>query len=419
MAKIIVMNIPAYGHVNPTLPVVKELVERGHQVIYYNTEEFRPQIERTGVVFRAYPSPVPTTEELQRVVNESLIQVTSLILKLSQHLTAFMLGEIQREKPDLVMHDSLCLWGMQSARLAGAPAIGSITTVVMEGAGYLIPKRDLLRMLASAMPLLPRIISLRRKLTQLYGKDSLPKVLFPTVGHRNLVFTSRAFQPDSSFIDETFRFVGPSINPATRAESFPFEQLTRKPMIYISLGTIHSDNLDFYRQCFEAFADYPAQFVLSAGKTTDLRQLEPIPANFIVRNSVPQLELLQHVDLFITHGGLNSVQEGLYYGVPLVVIPQQLEQALNALLVERKGAGIVLGGHSPYGHTTTQALRQAADTVLKNPRYSEAAQAVGRSFHEAGGYLQAVSEIESMLSEKAESQKLTNHEGKPLLTPVQ
>jgi MGT family glycosyltransferase len=419
MAKIIVMNLPAHGHVNPTLPVVKELVERGHEVIYYNTEEFRPQIERTGAIFRVYPQPTLTVEETQRIVNENLIQVTLLILKLSQHLTAFMLAEIQREKPDLVMYDSLCLWGMQSARLAGVPAVGSITTVVMEGADYLIPKRDMLRMIVKAVPLLPRLISLRRKLAQLYGKDSLPKVLFPAVGHRNLVFTSRAFQPDSSFIDENFRFVGPSINPATRAESFPFEQLTRKPVIYISLGTIHSDNLAFYRQCFEAFADYPAQFVLSAGKTTDLRQLEPIPANFIVRNSVPQLELLQHVDLFITHGGLNSVQEGLYYGVPLVVIPQQLEQALNALLVERKGAGIVLGGHAPYGHTTPSALRQAVDTVLNDLRFAQAAQAVGRSFHEAGGYLQAVAEIESMLPEKIESPNAAKHEGKPLLFPVQ
>ncbi len=419
MAKIIVMNIPAHGHVNPTLPVVKELVERGHQVIYFNTEEFRSQIERTGAAFRAYPPPVPTIEETQRIVNENLVQVTLLILKLSQHLTRFMVEEFQREQPDLVMYDSICLWGMQSARLAGVPSVSSITTFVMEGMEYLVPKRDMLRMIVKAVPHLPRLIGLRRQLTKLYGKNSLPKVLFPATGNRNLVFTSRAFQPDTPFIDDTFRFVGPSINPATRAEAFPFEQLTRKPVIYISLGTIHSGNTAFYRQCFDAFADYPAQFILSAGKTTDLRQLEPIPANFIVRNSVPQLDMLQQVDLFITHGGMNSVQEGLYYGVPLVVIPQQMEQAMNALLVEHKGAGIVLGGHAPYGHTTSQALRQAADSVLNNPDYAQAAQAVGQSYREAGGYLKAVAEIELMLSKKTESQNSTNHEGKPLLIPVQ
>ena len=30
--------IPAHGHVNPTLPVVRELTRRGHSVRYYEVE---------------------------------------------------------------------------------------------------------------------------------------------------------------------------------------------------------------------------------------------------------------------------------------------------------------------------------------------------------------------------------------------
>ncbi|MBZ0286673.1 MAG: glycosyl transferase, partial [Anaerolineae bacterium] len=377
---------------------VKELVERGHTVLYYNTEEFRPQIERAGAHFRPYPPPMPTVAETQTIISENLVQVTRLILSLSGRLTGHMLSELDHERPDLVMYDSICLWGMQSARLAGIPSVASITTFVTEGAGYLFPKRDMLRMIVKAIPVLPEIIRLRKGLVEQYGKDSLPQVLFPGTGKLNLVFTSRAFQPDTPFIDDSFRFVGPAINPATRAESFPFEQLTRKPVVYISLGTIHSGgSFDFYQQCFEAFADHPGQFILSVGKHTDLSQLPTIPANFIVRSSVPQLDVLQQADLFITHGGMNSVQEGLYYGVPLVVIPQQMEQAANAILVERKGAGIVLGKHAPYGRVSTQQLREAADKVLGTPRYAQAAEAVGRSFREAGGYARAVNEIESLI----------------------
>jgi MGT family glycosyltransferase len=402
MAKIMVMNIPAHGHMNPTLPVVKELVARGHQVLYYNTEEFRAQIERRGAEFRPYHAPMPTVAETQAIVSQSLIHVTVLILGLSQRLTGYMLAELEREQPDLVMYDSICLWGMQSARLSGIPSVASITTFVTEGAAYLFPKRDLLRLIVGAVPLLPQVIQLRGKLVKQYGKDSLPKVLFPTTGSLNLVFTSREFQPDTAFIDERFRFIGPAINPATREGDFPFEQLQRKPVVYISLGTIHSGgSTEFYQQCFEAFADHPGQFILSAGKNTDLSQLRGIPANFIVRNSVPQLEVLQHADLFITHGGMNSISEGLWYGVPLVVIPQQLEQAANAILVERKGAGIVLGGHAPYGRVSTKALREAADKVLSTPRYVQAAQEVGRSFREAGGYIRAADEIETLLPESA------------------
>jgi len=73
MAKIIVMNLPAHGHVNPTLPVVQELVARGHEVLYYNTEEFSPQIERTGAQFRPYPPPMPSVAAMQHIVNENLV----------------------------------------------------------------------------------------------------------------------------------------------------------------------------------------------------------------------------------------------------------------------------------------------------------------------------------------------------------
>ena len=43
--------IPAHGHTNPTLAVVRELTARGHTVRYYTTEAFRAKIEAAGAVF--------------------------------------------------------------------------------------------------------------------------------------------------------------------------------------------------------------------------------------------------------------------------------------------------------------------------------------------------------------------------------
>lgn len=56
MNRIVFVGTPAHGHVNPTLPVVQEMVQRGEQVIYYNSEEFRAKVEGTGAAFRAYPA---------------------------------------------------------------------------------------------------------------------------------------------------------------------------------------------------------------------------------------------------------------------------------------------------------------------------------------------------------------------------
>ena len=43
--------IPAHGHTNPTLAVVRELTARGHIVRYYTTEAFRAKVEAAGAVF--------------------------------------------------------------------------------------------------------------------------------------------------------------------------------------------------------------------------------------------------------------------------------------------------------------------------------------------------------------------------------
>ena len=134
------------------------------------------------------------------------------------------------------------------------------------------------------------------------------------------------------------------------------------------------------------FADHPGQFILSAGPRTDINALSPIPDNFIVRPFVPQLELLPRVDTFVTHGGMNSVNEGLYFGVPLVGIPNHLEQVLNMRAVAKNEAGIVLGNHPPYGCFQPEELRQAVDDVLTNAVYRENAQRIGNSFKDAGGY---------------------------------
>jgi UDP:flavonoid glycosyltransferase YjiC (YdhE family) len=67
MAKILFFNIPAYGHVNPTLPAVTELVRRGHQLVYYDADAFQQALKATGAEFRAYPNSSTFEAELAGV----------------------------------------------------------------------------------------------------------------------------------------------------------------------------------------------------------------------------------------------------------------------------------------------------------------------------------------------------------------
>lgn len=401
MSKIIFFNLPGHGHVNPTLPIVTELVQLGHHIIYYNSEEFREKIELTGAEFRPYPEPNPTPEKVSELVS-SLVNVTVFLFGESKRLLPFLLAELEREQPDLVMYDSITLWGMQAAHLLKFPTISSISTFVQEDVAGIFQWRDYAHLLRHVLLLLPKIMQGRKQLVATYGQDVFPyKDIFPCVGETNIVYTSKEFQPETPFVDESFHFVGPSINTKARvAVDFPWELLENgRSKVYISLGTIHNHDVAFYKTAFATFADHPAQFILSAGPRTNIEALGDIPENFIVRPFVPQLELLPKVDVFITHGGMNSVNEGLYFGVPLVAIPNHLEQTLNARMMEKNGAGIVLGNRPPYGRFRSEELRRAVDELLQNKQYQQEAERLGDSFRAAGGYKTAVQHILSRLEQ--------------------
>jgi MGT family glycosyltransferase len=399
MAKLLFFNIPAYGHVNPTLPVVTELVRRGHHVIYYNSDTFEQAIKVTGAEFRSYPNSGTSEAELAKRVN-NLVTVSVFILEESIRLLPFSLEQIEQENPDLVIFDSLALWGMQATRLKNVSSAASFSLFVQDGVQGLFKWRDFLYIFRQAITKLPTLQRLRRQLVKMYGPDIFPdNSILPCKGNFNIVYTSREFQPDTPYIDDSFHFVGPSILATTRKDTdFAWDLLdSERTKIYLSLGTLYSNNIEFYRTVFKAFSDYAAQFILSIGRLTDIHDLGLIPDNFIVQSSVPQLELLQKVDLFITHGGMNSVNEGLNFGVPLVLVPQQIEQAFNGRQVARQGAGIVLADTPPYGHLDARVLRCAVDKVLADPTYRLNAQRLSRSFHEAGGYRQAAITITAWL----------------------
>jgi len=401
MNRIVYLGLPAHGHTTPALAVLRELIQRGHRVSVCNTEDFRSRIERAGVAFHPYPATDLTSEAIKHSLRQGQIACFwALLLRATEVLLPWTQAELARERPDLVIFDSAALWGPSACVLLGLPSVSFITHFLpcrtIKELGVPGPVRQVLRLL----PLIPTVAWSCLRLALRHGKASRPPggLAFPVRGRLNLVFSSRELQPDSALVDSSFRFVGPALNPDTRPDEQPLAMPEGQRVVYISLGTVISNCPGFYRTCFEAFGQYPAQFVVATGKDVNLNALGLIPANFIVRNSVPQLTVLQHADVFLTHGGTNSVIEGLYHGVPLVVMPFTLDQLTGARRVEALGAGIALEGQMARGRVTTAELRQALDAVLGESRYRDAAAQVSRSLRSAGGYRQAADEIETFLN---------------------
>jgi MGT family glycosyltransferase len=399
MSTIVFAEMPAYGHVNPTVPVVRELVRRGEQVIYYDDEQFRSPTERAGAEFRAYPAGVLRSADIAAATQTgNSAKVIGVLLRATESLLPFILDELSRGRPDVVAFDSNALWGRMAATKLGLPTVSLMTTFMLTFSQFRqLSLREHVHLWGPILPSLPALIRARSRVIRRFGKALYPpQPTLPMRGDVTIAFIPRDFQPENALIDESFHFVGPTVDPDTHAEGLPFELSDSLPVVYVSLGTLHLGSTDFFHQCFEAFADLPAQVILSVGTQTDISALGAAPANVVVRQSVPQLEILQRAAVFVTHGGMNSVLEGLYYGVPLLLIPQQVEQLLIALNVAGRSAGLVLREHVAGKPVAAGDLRRDVERLMTEPRFGEAARAFQMSLRATGGYQAAADEIQKL-----------------------
>lgn len=395
MSKAIFFNVPTQGHVNATLPLTAELMRRGENVVYYLTENYRAKIEATGATFRAYDQIRDDYFESHGLDGSNPLLTARTLIETSQQILPGLIEIARAEKPDYILHDSMCPWGGLVAKALKIPTVSSMsllmfTPMLLIKSGSFFPMMG--KMLTN-FPNLRRFSKISEEIKQKY-RIEVPAFadFLNTTGTITINYTSSVFQPSIESFSDTIKFVGPSIAPRTDTSGFPFDQLGTKPLIYISLGTVINQNQDFYRQSIAAFRDSDYHVVMSIGQRTNIADLGEIPAHFIVRNFVPQLEILQRAALFITHAGLNSVHEGLYYNVPLVLVPQQVEQNYVAGRAEQLGAGVKL----PNNQVTPQRLRETAARVLAASSFRQSAAKVGESLRNAGGYQRAVDEIFAM-----------------------
>jgi zeaxanthin glucosyltransferase len=168
-----------------------------------------------------------------------------------------------------------------------------------------------------------------------------------------------------------FHYAGPFHDDAGRGPvPFPWEQLTGKPLIYVSLGTLVNGLDDVYKHILKAVELLEnVQVVVSVGKNISPENVGSIPSNTIVVRSAPQIELLKRATLCITHAGLNTVLESLAQGVPMVAIPIGYDQPGTAARIAHHGVGEFI----ELDELTTERLRGLIEKVLQDLRYRERA----------------------------------------------
>jgi len=226
--------------------------------------------------------------------------------------------------------------------------------------------------------------------------DDILKLMF-NKGDLNIIYTSKYFIRNMNQYDESFIFIGPPVYKKKYTVDFPFEKIEGKKVIYISLGTIFSNHsADLNKMFFEAFAHTEDVVVMAANKV-NLAEVE-IPKNFIIRDYVPQLEILKHATVAITHGGMNSMGDLLYYNVPFISIPLGADQFFLSNRAEELGATIVLDSET----ITAATIKNSVEKILTIPSYIENSTKISDSFKNAGGYPKAAEEIFKLIKLKKE-----------------
>jgi UDP:flavonoid glycosyltransferase YjiC (YdhE family) len=141
-------------------------------------------------------------------------------------------------------------------------------------------------------------------------------------------------------------YIEPSIDLARRQAAFEWSRVdSSRPLLLCSFGSqgrVYVQARRVIQAVIDTMADKPEwQAILSLGGVLGAEEFSEIPANVIVSSMLPQLEALTKASIMITHGGLNSVKECIFFGVPMIVVPFDVDQPLNARRVVHHGLGLM------------------------------------------------------------------------------
>lgn len=393
-------NVPGHGHVNPTLPLVAELVRRGHRITYFVTEDFRAAVEAAGAAFCAYNTIHDDYFDARKLSGSAPQRVALALITTAGEILPELLDITRTEKPDYILFDGMCPWGNLVAQILHLPAIASLSLSPMNAP----PPRAMLKIFPFILPVIFRdfgkgveAIKQARALTKQYNLPPLGFAgIMNNLGDISISYTSTYFQPFVDSVPNSVRFVGWTLRETPANESFPFERVGGRKLIYVSLGTLNNDDAAFFRMCIEALADNDDFVIMSTGNRISPESFGTLPENVSIHAWVPQTDVLRRAALFITHGGLNSLHDGLYCGVPLLLVPQQVEQLMNAMRVVELGAGLML----KKGQVSVHTIRSSAARLLTESQFAVNATRIGDTFRAAGGVRRAADEIEELLRKR-------------------
>jgi len=425
MAKILLASVPLSGHVNPAIPLVKQLVSRGHEVRWYCGKKYRDVITNAGASFYPYVNAKDfhdstIKKEFPKLPEKMLFRHASFYIKhvfydnmLGQYLD---LREILKEFPaDILVTDEWFTGAIPYAESKKLPWVVYCNSplfyyddeVPFPGAG-IYPRTDNFGVhrnrIVNWMTTKIFFGGLQRYINQLRKEIGLRPMkhffLINNIYSSRLFikFNTKAFEFSWKKLPGQIRFVGPVIPEYSNHKVYKWlEKLENgKPIIFITQGSVNIDNYDkLIIPALKAVQHLDATILVVTGKefVEDLRS-QFQQENIIIEEFMPYALILPNVSLMITNGGYGGVITALNYGVPMIVASDSEDKPEIAARINYFKVGINLG----TGHPNPGKIRKAVHEVFSNPVYKENAARISRDFRNHNAPEETVKLIESLVA---------------------
>ncbi|MEV6160066.1 glycosyltransferase [Nonomuraea sp. NPDC052129] len=221
------------------------------------------------------------------------------------------------------------------------------------------------------------------------GTEPLPDLDFIHEGDLNLyVFPEILDYTDARPLGPTWHRLDSSVRETDEDFQLPFQR-TGGALVYFSLGSLGSSDVELMQRVIDVLATTPHQFIVSKGP---LHEEIKLADNMWGAEFLPQTKIIPLCDLVITHGGNNTTTEALHFGKPMILLPLFWDQYDNAQRVDELGYGVRL---STYAFTDEE-LTGALDRLLGDEQLRARLAAEGERIRGLDGLRKAADLIEEL-----------------------
>lgn len=421
MARFLITTGPYPGHIAPSLPIARKLIERGHEVVWITGRQYKEKVETVGARFHPLPKESDPNEveiynfypKLKKLKGLAQIKfwlkhvcVDSFIRDIK------IIDTILTDFPaDVLVGDPMAFALMFRSQMGGPPfAVISLLPLSLPsrdtapwGLG-LLPGRNIITKTRNRLlnfliyrVLLRDVTTYTNNARREIDAEPLNGSLFEAgwkIPSLVMQISTPAFEYPRSDQPENFHFIGPVLPEPDHAFQQPpwwSDLKDPEPVTLVNQGTLAKNLDDLIVPTIKGLKD---ERILVVAVPVEEGRLGELPANVHAEPFIPFDRLLPYVNVMVTNGGYGGTQFALAHGIPLVVAGETEDKIEVAARVEWAGAGINLRTQCP----SPSQVRDAVKEVLANPIYRDNARRIQADFAKYDALTRAAELLEALAS---------------------